>query len=64
MKKLQVLIVAAGIAGSRQLHLLKPKLAYIRMDDIVGVMPELAPEKVNMDTVGQQFTKDSIKPEL
>jgi outer membrane protein len=63
MKKLNVLIVAAGllIAGSASAQ---TKIAYIRIDDIVGVMPELAPQKINMDTVGQQFIKDSIMPRL
>jgi outer membrane protein len=40
------------------------KIGYIRIDDIVSVMPELAPEKVNMDTVGQQYIKDSVLPEV
>ena len=63
MKKLQVLVVAAGllVAGNA---LGQTKIAYIRIDDIVGVMPELAPQKVSMDTVGQQYIKDSIMPRL
>ena len=63
MKKLQVLAVAAFllIAGSASAQ---TKIAYIRIDDIVSVMPELAPDKVNMDTVGQQYVKDSIMPRL
>ena len=63
MKKLQVLIAAVGllVAGNTSAQ---NKIAYIRIDDIVSVMPELAPEKVSMDTVGQQFVKDSIMPEL
>lgn len=63
MKKLQVLIVAAGLlmAGSASAQ---TKIAYIRIDDIVGMMPELAPEKVTMDTVGQKFVQDSIMPGL
>lgn len=63
MKKLNVLIVAAGllIAGNVSAQ---TKIAYIRIDDIVSVMPELAPEKVNMDTVGQKFVQDSIMPGL
>ncbi len=40
------------------------KIAYIRIDDIVSVMPELAPGKVNMDTVGQKFITDSIMPRI
>lgn len=63
MKKLHALIVVAGllIAGSASAQ---TKVAYIRIDDIVGVMPELAPQKVNMDTVGNQYLKDSIMPRL
>jgi outer membrane protein len=38
------------------------KIAYTRIDDIVSYMPELAPEKVNLDTVGQKFVNDSIVP--
>ncbi|MBI5858971.1 MAG: OmpH family outer membrane protein [Sphingobacteriales bacterium] len=61
MKKLQVLIVAAVmlIAGNASAQ---TKIAFIRIDDIVGLMPELAPEKVNMDTVGAKFIRDSIMP--
>ena len=63
MKKLYVLLVAAGlfVAGAASAQ---TKIAYIRIDDIVGLMPELAPEKINMDTVGQQFIKDSIMPRI
>ena len=63
MKKLKLVAVLVGllIAGSASAQ---TKIAYIRIDDIVSVMPELAPEKVSMDTVGQQFVKDSIMPEL
>jgi outer membrane protein len=62
MKKLQVLAVVAvlmvaGVSASAQ-----TKIGYIRIDDIVGLMPELAPTKVNMDTVGQQYIKDSVLP--
>lgn len=63
MKKLQVVIVAVGllIAGGASAQ---TKIAYIRIDDIVGIMPELGRDKINMDTVGQQFVKDSIMPRL
>jgi outer membrane protein len=61
MKKLQVLAVVAVlmIAGTASAQ---TKIGYIRIDDIVGLMPELAPAKVNMDTVGQQYIKDSVLP--
>lgn len=63
MKKLLMLVFAgmtlmAGEASAQT------KIAYIRIDDIVGMMPELAPEKVNMDTVGQKFVNDSIMPQI
>ncbi len=63
MKKLHVLIVLAGllIGGTASAQ---TKIAYIRIDDIVGVMPELGRDKVNMDTVGNQYLKDSIMPRL
>jgi len=63
MKKLHVLIAVVGllVAGSASAQ---TKIGYIRIDDIVSVMPELAPEKVSMDTVGQQYVKDSIMPGL
>lgn len=63
MKKLNALIVVAGmlIAGSASAQ---TKIGYIRIDDIVGVMPELSRDKVVMDTVGQQYVKDSIMPRL
>lgn len=40
------------------------KIGYVRIDDIVSVMPELAQDKVNLDTVGQQFVRDSIMPDI
>jgi outer membrane protein len=62
MKKLYVLIVAGlFISGSASAQ---TKIGYIRINDIVGLMPEIQPEKVNMDTVGAQFVKDSIMPGL
>jgi len=61
MKKAFVFIVAAVLLGSAGASA-QTKIGYIRINDIVGLMPELAPEKVNMDTVGAQFVKDSILP--
>jgi len=40
------------------------KIAYVRIDDIVGLMPELSPQKINMDTIGQQYLKDSLLPRM
>lgn len=61
MKKLQLLIAALGLFMATGLKA-QVKIAYIRIDDIVGVMPELAPEKINMDTVGARYIQDSIMP--
>lgn len=61
MKKLHVLMMALGLTMATGVSA-QTKIAYIRIDDIVGVMPELAPEKVNMDTVGAKFINDSIMP--
>lgn len=55
---LTVMIALAATKASAQ----GVKIAYIRVDDIVSLMPEL--QKVNMDTVGTQFITDSIKPEF
>lgn len=63
MKKLKFLAVAVGLliacGASAQ-----TKIGYIRIDDIVSLMPELAPDKVNLDTVGQKFVADSVAPRL
>lgn len=63
MKKLQVFIVMAGLLMAGTVSA-QTKIAYIRIDDIVGVMPELGRDKIVMDTVGQQYVKDSIMPRL
>jgi outer membrane protein len=63
MKKLRTLIVVAGLL-SATITSAQTKIAYIRIDDIVGVMPELSKDKLVMDTVGQQYVKDSIMPRL
>ena len=62
MKKLKVIIAAAGLLIAVGAYSQAPKIAYIRIDDIVGLMPEV--QKVNMDTVGQKFVQDSIMPRL
>jgi outer membrane protein len=61
MKKLQVLAVIAVlmVAGTASAQ---TKIGYIRIDDIVGLMPELSPQKINMDTVGQKYIQDSVLP--
>ena len=51
-------------AGAQQLIAQATKIGYVRVNDVLGLMPELAAEKVNLDTVGQQFVKDSVMPRL
>ncbi len=63
MKKMYVFLMAAVMLVSAGASA-QTKIGYIRINDIVGLMPELAPEKVNMDTVGQQYVKDSVMPGL
>ena len=63
MKKLHSFIVVAMLLISG-ITSAQTKIAYIRIDDIVGVMPELGRDKINIDTVGQQYVKDSIMPRL
>lgn len=64
MKKvITVALVATGIlfAGFAEAQ---TKIAYVRIDDIVSVMPELAQDKIDIDTVGEQFVRDSIMPDI
>ncbi len=64
MKKfLTAVVMATGILIANNANA-QTKIGYIRIDDIVGLMPELAPNKVAMDTVGQKFVQDSIMPRL
>ncbi len=63
MKKLNTLVLVAGLLIAAACSA-QTRIAYIRIDDIVGVMPELSRDKLVMDTVGQQFIKDSIMPRL
>jgi outer membrane protein len=64
MKKLNVLIAVVGLLIAGNATAQAPKIAYVRIDDIVSVMPELDPSKVSMDTVGQKYVQDSIMPGL
>jgi outer membrane protein len=61
MKSLYAMVIAAGLFFATGASA-QTKIGYIRINDIVGLMPELAQDKVNMDTVGTQFVKDSIMP--
>jgi outer membrane protein len=62
MKKLNVVVVALVMLIAGNSATAQTKFGYIRIDDIVGLMPEL--QKLNLDTVGQQFIKDSVLPRL
>lgn len=63
-KTLLILALVIFGAGAQQLMAQATKIGYVRVNDILGLMPELAAEKVNLDTVGQQFVKDSVMPRL
>jgi outer membrane protein len=61
MKKiLAIFVLAAGLVSGTA-HA-QTKVGYIRIDDVVGLMPELQPQKVNMDTIGQKYVTDSVLP--
>jgi outer membrane protein len=62
MKKLQVLAVVAVLMLAGSASAQTTKIGYIRIDDIVGLFPELSSQKVNMDTVGQKYIQDSVLP--
>ncbi|MBL0233666.1 MAG: OmpH family outer membrane protein [Chitinophagaceae bacterium] len=61
MKRSYVVVLAAVLFFTTGVSA-QTKIGFIRINDIVGLMPELAQDKVNMDTVGAQFVKDSIMP--
>ena len=63
-KTLLILALVLFSAGVQQVAAQATKIGYVRVNDILGLMPELAAEKVNLDTVGQQFVKDSVMPRL
>lgn len=65
MKK-NLLILSLVLFGAcvQQADAQATKIGYVRVNDVLGLMPELAAEKVNLDTVGNQFIKDSIMPRL
>jgi outer membrane protein len=62
-KFLSVIVLAAGTLFAGNVNA-QTKIGYVRIDDIVGLMPELGQDKVNMDTVGAQFVRDSILPRI
>jgi outer membrane protein len=59
MKKIIAIFVLAAGLVSGTVHA-QTKIGYIRIDDIVGLMPDV--RKVNMDTVGQKYIQDSVLP--
>jgi outer membrane protein len=61
MKKITLLLVIAiSLSAVTTNTANAQKIGYIRIDDVVGLMPEL--QKVTMDTVGQKFVQDSVLP--
>jgi outer membrane protein len=61
MKKITLLLVIAiSLSAVTTNTVNAQKIGYIRIDDVVGLMPEL--QKVTMDTVGQKFVQDSVLP--
>lgn len=64
MKKTLLILSLVLFGAGVQQAAAQTKIGYVRVNDILGLMPELAAEKVNLDTVGQQFVKDSIMPRL
>lgn len=63
-KTLLILSLVLFGAGVQQADAQVTKIGYVRVNDLLGLMPELAQDKVNLDTVGNQFIKDSIMPRL
>jgi outer membrane protein len=66
-KFLSVAVLAATmfLAGDASAQM---KIGYIRIDNVVGLMPELSRDKVNLDTIGQalaqQYVTDSVMPRV
>jgi outer membrane protein len=55
-------LLFAGNAGAQM------KIGYIRIDNVVGMMPELSRDRINLDTIGaalaQQYVTDSVMPRV
>ncbi len=64
MKKTLLILTLVLFGAGMQQVIAQTKIGYVRVNDVLGLMPELAPDKVNLDTVGQQFVKDSVMPRL
>ena len=60
-KFLSLIVLAAGVlfAGNANAQ---TKIGLVNIDNVVDYMVSQLPAKVNMDTVGQQFVKDSVLP--
>lgn len=61
MKKLLIIAITIIFLGANNASA-QTKIAYIRIDDIVSLMPDL--QRVNIDTVGLKLVQDSIQPEI
>jgi len=63
MKLLKLTVTIAALLVATNIFA-QVKIGYVRIDDIVGVMPELAPDRFSLDTVGNKYVQDSVMPEL
>lgn len=63
MKKMKFAVVLVGLFMSVGATA-QTKIGYIRIDEIVSLLPELSNQKISMDTVGQKYVGDSIMPRL
>lgn len=63
MKKIKFAVMLIGLFVTVTATA-QTKIGYIRIDEIVGMLPELAPQKISMDTVGQKYVTDSVMPRL
>lgn len=60
-KFLSLIVLAAGMlfAGNANAQV---KIGLVNIDDVVSYMVSQLPQKISLDTVGQQFVKDSVLP--
>ncbi|MBK6937296.1 MAG: OmpH family outer membrane protein [Chitinophagaceae bacterium] len=62
-KFISLIVLAAGMlfAGNTNAQV---KIGLVNIDDVVSYMVSQLPQKINLDTVGQQYVKDSVLPTL
>lgn len=61
MKKIKFLLLAVTMLFAVGAFA-QTKIGYIRVNDVMGLFPEI--QKVNLDTVGQQYVQDTIVPHV